>query len=621
MTITVDIGTDTDGDLNNTQLKADLLMDVYSDSGLSTEKVYIRDVTTGDYLYTRDTVPSSVLGDNQTVRAAGVTTILSSTPVSGQVVKGAGNVEAIGIILSATDASAITVRQMQVKVFVNTSSTVASFPAAAESTTPRDSITQIKLYDGTTLLSAKTLSNVTSAHDYGLATFDGLNIVVDKGSTKKLVVKADVSSSITAAQKFAVEIPSAGITAYDADSNLLTVSTEVNTVTAGTIPSVYTTVLTGGSLTIVRDAASPVSGIVLAGTTGNTVSKFKFTAANEAFVVNKLQVDLSTTASEGSITKVTASWPGGNKEGYLSQSAGTSSVTFMSLGWAIAKDTSAVLDIKVDTKAVDQNQTETGRVIRADLDYYYNFEAVGESQTVKTAIDSASANVQGYAMYLRKAKPTITTTAYSAALMNQEVGLYQFSVKAEQEPITLKQLGFDLTVYQGTTGTTTIGSLSFWKGSSQYTASDVNIQAFAVAPASMATTTTGVTTAVSNSVLILVGFKNDKEVEIAAGETVTFTLKGVVSGIDQTGDSISIRLASEVAGSSDVTGYVLRDGSSIPLSVGTGTNLGVYYNFIWSDKAKGVGHTSTEGATSGSLDWANGLYPMQLAGSYWTFTK
>ncbi len=615
LAITVDIGTDTDGDITNAVVYANLVQDIYAGTG-STEQVYIRDVTTGDYLYTKDIVPSGVTGDNQTVRAAGISSTAASTPVSSNFVKGTNGVESVGAVFTATDASDITIRTIQARVYVSSDTTIADNDTG-EVTTPRDVITQVKLYDGTTLLSAKTLSNVnvSSAHDYGLASFDNLTVVVPKGSSKKLVVQADISSSVAAVRYFAVAVLGAGITAYDTDSNLLTISSNVNALTS----SVYQTVLTGGSLSMALDAASPVSDIVLAGTTNNLVSKFKFTATNEQFTVNKLQVDLGTAANEGSLTKVTIAWSGGSKEGYLSQSGGTSSIPFTNIGWVIPKDTNAILDVKVDTKAIDQNQTETGRAIRMDLDGRYGFEAVGQSQTVTTTISAAT--TQGYAMSLRKSKPTITTSAYSATLGIQELNLYQFSVAAVQDAVTLKQLAFDVSVYDINTSIS-VGSFSFWKGSTQLVVgTDIYIGVTNTVVDSLATTTALGTSMTSTTKTLIVNWLNNKETEIASGETITFTLKGYVAGVDAVGDSISMRLAKEIATQTELTrGYAFRDAAARPLGVYATLDAPVA-SLIWSDKAKGINHNSTEGSTAGSLDWANGVYPAKLAGSYWTYSK
>jgi len=628
LAVTIDTGTETH--LAGEYLRADVKSVVHT---VATDYEY-RDVATGDYIKLADVIPVSISGDNQTIRASALTMSLASTPVSSTVVKGAAGVDALGVVFTAGDSSAIRLTSLQARVYVSTVAAPRADGATAgtEVTTPNANILSAKLYDGDTLLSTKTLANTsgnaTIAHDYGKVTFDGLNVIVPISSNKKLTIKLDTNQTQSAEIFVAVSIlgdeavdatADGNITAYDADSNTVDVTSNVNILGAGA-PSIYIDVKAVGTLNMAADAETPVSDIILSGATGVIVSKIKFTATNETWTVNKLRIKLNTAAAEGSINKVTISPEGGTAtDGYLTTVSAVSYVQFTNLAWVIPAGTSKVLTIKADLKAIDQNYAETGREIKLGVidgnATTGQFEAVGTSQTTLTEADSTG-DKYGNAMYLRKSKPTVTKVALDAdarILADGTMALFKFNVAADAAgSITLKKVAFD--VIPSDNAVVVALSATTW---ALYDSVDMNT-AIAGTWSDGTTTSTAGAIAVTTGKTVSLEMTNEKE--IAAGSSKTFVLKAVISNSAQY-DSFITRLGStNDTAANFVTGGLVDDNTElVKLDTGATTKS---VSFLWSDKARGVYHAYGDG-TYGSdyLDWTSGYLVKTLPTDYSSLSR
>ena len=581
--LSISVDTGTAAALNDRWIRASVEEVAYD-----ADQSYFRDVATGDYLYTADIVPNEVTGDNQTVQAADLASAVASTPVTAlTVVKGATGVNGVGVVLTSGEASASSLRQLGIRVYSN--STGILFPGAGEDTTPQGEITAVYLYDGSTLLSSKTLTATTAAHDYGAAIFDNLNVSIAAGNNKKLVVKFDVNSS-SGNRWIAVGIPGAGISAYDADGNALTVDEDVNLVTAGATPDRYVIISAAGNLTIAQDASSPNSAIVVAGASDIVASKIKFTATDENWTVDKLRVEIAASANEGSISAVKIAYPGGTASGFLAGGY----VNFTGLNWLIEKDTEEVLTISIDLEAIDPNVATTGRAIIMGVECAAADEckAIGSSQTILGDGAAELSDADGNAMYLRKTKPTVAGLALpSTTLINGTNTIHKFSVAADSAgSVYLKKFSWDINV-------TDIGSVTSW---ALYEVGNSTALAGAAGGGlwsdGAATSTTGVIPLDDEADVLILELNSEEE--IAAGATKIFELKGVVTGAT-TADSISASLlnddndtavATDGLANSDLEGVVFDDAGSV--------------DFLWSDKARGVNHTDSYQDVY--EDWTNG---------------
>jgi len=557
------------------------------------DQSYIKDISTGDYLLTTDIIPEKITGDNQTVQAAALTSTVASTPVTGlTVVKGATDVEGVGVVLTAAEAGAISVRQMAIRAYVNSTSEL--FPALGEDTSPKGEVIKASLWDGSTKLSEKNLTNTSGDHDYGAATFDNLSVSVPAGQTKKLVVKFDVDAS-SPARWVAIGVPASGISAYDSEGNSVDATGDVNLVTAGTEPNRYVIIAAAGGLTMAKDSSSPDTAIVLAGTSDVVMSKIKFTATSENWIVDKLRVALATVDNEGSVSKIKIAYPGGSAQGDLAGGY----VTFTGLNWLIEKDTEEILTISADLAAIDPNVATTGRNLAMGVDCATAgyCKANGSSTTVLGDEDDKLSDVDGNAMYLRKSKPTVAAADLpSTSLLAGTKTVSKFTISADSKgPITLKKFSWDVNVEDMDNGGEL--SVSKWK---IYESGNPSTAIASYWSNGATTSTDGAVPSLADGADVLM-VEFDSEIEIAAGASKTFTLQGVVAGAEQY-DSISTSLLNDDNDTAIRTGGLADSALECVLIDEGAANASV--DFLWSDKARGVNHAATMQDTY--KDWTNG---------------
>jgi len=595
--VTVDVGVDVTDALNAKYVSAALkIVDRGDDSvatGAADEEAQMRDIATGDWILTADIIPVAISGENMTVQTPALTMAEASTPVSGlTVVKGADNVDAIGIVFTAGDASAINIRQFAARVYSNTA---ATFLAAGEDTSPNGEVPTIYLYDGLTLLSSKTVSATTASHDYGAVTFDGLNIDIVAGATKKLTIKYDVSDNLAATRYVAIGILDTSVTAYDGEGDAVTVTNdEINYWNSdGDVPDHYRVLSTSGALAMVQDSATPDAAIILGGSSDVVMTKVKFTATDENWTVNKLRVEIPTTANESSITSVKIAYGDTTKSGVLSGGF----VKFTDMGWVIAQDTEAILTISVDVAELNANIATTGRDLKIGLDCAAvadDCEAVGSSSTVLGDGISELSDVDGNSMYLRKTIPTVTAvTLPSSVLLDGTKVINKFSVTANAAgEVDLKKLSWDVIVSDNSAAGLSVTTWKLYKNGS--------------GTAIAGTWSDGSTSSTSGTVPLTIGssvlmFEPTSEISVPAASVATFELKALVAGSAQY-DSISSNLLND---DNDVAQGIIT-GGLVNEATGDLVDLegAVEVDFLWTDRARGVNHTDTMQTTYD--DWTNG---------------
>ena len=132
------------------------------------------------------------------------------------------------------------------------------------------------------------------------------------------------------------------------------------------------------------------------------------------------------------------------------------------MNWVVEKDTSEVLTISADLNTFNLGAT-TGDEIKLGIDYNDGFEAVGDSATVKTAIDSASDDIWGNPMYIRKTVPTVSLASDSASGSFvpgwTEVGTFTFTADSAED-VELSSVKFTLET-NGSTWRADLGTADF----------------------------------------------------------------------------------------------------------------------------------------------------------------
>lgn len=404
----------------------------------------IREISTGQYLAVADIVGggTAVTGNTMTVRESSLTVSGSSTPASGTTVKGTQNVQMVGFSFTAGASSAVKVTQLVLAGEGDSDAGAPDFTGAGDNALVNDLVISASLWDGSTQI-----GTVKSPSSTGTLTFDNLNWNLAAGETKKLIAKVNVATTLISGtdDKVYLGLPVANVTAQDTDGNSVTAA-------AGTTDPINTdgafnflTINNVGTLTVAIDGDTPLSTLVVSSASNVAMTKVRFTAANEAFLVKKVRVvNTSGGASDndgGSDDMITAV-----KLSYKKQDGSTGTVSGSLIGGAadisfptgaefyIASSVTEVLTISADI--VNLNEA-SGRVAvetpRFGLDFgepdavTTHFEAVGvgssntlddcDEITAGTGVvcddGDLDADVVGNLIRVVKTKPTVTLAAGS----------------------------------------------------------------------------------------------------------------------------------------------------------------------------------------------------------------
>jgi hypothetical protein len=465
-------------------------------------------------------VPSgAVIGAAHNIKAGSLAVSLAATPSLQTYINGTSNVSMVGLNIAAGTGKDVKITSLKTTI-----------TGAQSCDTEADCISSAILYDGDTLLSTKNISGTT-------ITFSGLNTTITKGTTKTLTVKANLLklSSVGGGTtlSFAVAAAASDISAQDAEGNTITP-------TAATVTGPAHIISSGGSITgtLAADDSETESQVILAGASNVVLAKFRLTAATEALRLNKIRIvlpdstaeEISTLALYDGATKLTS-------DVAVTDGSGADYADFNSFvaDFIVPKDASKTLTVKAST-GLTSNGASSGTSITASIDYDTKFEARGinGSDTVDSALGGA--NIDGRAMIFRKAKLTFTENALtSTAIANgSENEVYKFSVTADGNDATLKQLVFDVTLTEnGTNNGITAGSWKLFKGSSDIT-SLVDIHGIA------GTTVESSNTFSSGTSKLIVTWTSEDL--ITAGGTNPYTLRSTLSNFGTGADDDSIRV-------------------------------------------------------------------------------
>lgn len=449
----------------------------------------IREVSTGQYLAATDIVPNptaGIVGNTMTVRASALTVKLASTPISSSTVKGASAVQAVGFSFAAGSQSDVKVTQV---VLTGSGSDDGTTYAVS---TLDDVVISAQLYDGDTAVSA-----AKSPSTAGVLTFDNMNWNITAGATKKLVVKVNLATTLVGSNTDYAWIgiaTAAGVTSQDKDSNTVTATdgdaTWSSPVNAST--GVLLTVLNSGQLTVDVDGDTPLSNIVVGGTSGVVMTKMKFSPVYESFLIKKMRIANDSSADDTGITAVKISYP--KQDGTTEEKSGymTSGLAdFADLNFYAANDRTSVVTVKMDLSSITETgisgDTPTMRLDPGGTTTTGIFEAVGQGSGTTldegsdihgtgqagTCSDGSGAAtcydddevITGNAMTVRKTKPTVSLAleqplASSTPKTNQEV--LRFNVAADSvSGLDIAEIYFKLTTSdQGANDWNTIANLS-----------------------------------------------------------------------------------------------------------------------------------------------------------------
>jgi uncharacterized protein YaiE (UPF0345 family) len=639
-----------DSDLNN---------DVYAWTLVERTATNIKSTDTGDFIGTADIIPySAIAGRNMTVVAGSLAVSMASSPANQTFVIGTSDVEAGGLLFAAGDATPVTITGLSLGVYTATTSVAnGSWQIADTGAGLKGSnlINSVSLYesDGTTLIAGpESLTETSSTCD---VVFTGLNWIVPAGQSEKVIVKVDLTTVApsTLTDYFAFDIDAkTDVTAEDEDGTSVTLTAEnPNTTGAGDgdAPTIYQTVASAGKVYISKDSGSPaIREIVIGGQTDVLFAKYKFEASNEAFVVDTITLDNSSTSGvDDELAKVSISYPKesgtGEAVGYLS----AGEVTFSSMDMYVPRDGQAILTVKADIDTMENyggaadSGHEPALYFSTDVTNDDQFKAVGEgSGTTLTDDDTSSIYLNGAAladstnehintddgikkMVVRRSKPTIALSSTQNNTLSSVSDLVRFKVTADENgDVTFKKLKFEVIVTDAATSSAlTVGGAgaaadwAIYNLSIDSSRSD-DLAAAADAFGDASATSTITYTNGSSAQIIYVEF-DDEEI-IPAGGTYEYVLEASVTnitGVTTEVDRVRTRLAASLT--SVITDEIYDDGLKLVGISSSATDA----NYAWSDKSASIGtHNDTLGASS-SADWTNAYLITTLPTEYVTLTN
>ena len=509
------------------------------------------------------TFPSGTITLNtMTIRGAALNITASSQPAAQTIVSNGQGVTLANIQLDASQ-SGEDVR-------------VSSLPIYFSNIT---GLSSCQLFNGSTALNggSNIVTPSTTAVGGNNFVFDN-SLVVAKGTVVTLAVKCNLNS---ASGTYTVGVPSNADGAYSAtgvqSGNALVESTNL-TATAGTSGAQ----LVGSSTLVVStDPSSPSYAIVAGGSTGTNVGAFKLHAAGEDMSIQEIGLTGASSPSTD-ITRVTI-WDGATQVGSaIFAGNATVATSTLSTPVTVTKDTDKVLTFKVDVSTVGTGQSGTGGHTVSINFSGARATGVQSGTTIYASGSTATAGVR-----LERSYPVV---AQVTSLTSNGVGdgrLMRFSVTANAAgSIGLQQFAFQI----ASSTVTSVTSLKLYG----YTDSGFSTPVSSAAGGGQLNTT-GVNVTGSTA-KIVTDSVNGGVLEVGAGQTYYFELRGTVAGV-QTGTSVSTTL--------------LGDSSYVR---GATSTLDGSYNFVWSPN-------STTTASYLDSDFANGAGVLGLPSSGFTQTR
>lgn len=466
----------------------DLMITVDVDSGAPAADIYtaaldmslvVAEDANGDALATSDVVPTSdITGHNMTLVDSSLTYAASTPPSAGTFVKGSSDVDVAGFNFSTGDASDVTVTDLTVAV-TGDSDGVFTAGVVENDVNVGEHVSSCSLYDSE---SGSLVDGPESPSDNVLTAdliFENFDWSISAGETAKLLVtctfsNTDLDATVVADDAYAFSITDdADITAEDSDGDDVDATlTGTNGAADNVNGSVTTIIITDeGSISVSIDGSSASSTIILGASTGVSMSKYKFDATDEAYVVETLTLDncVTTTDADGmcddgggqvagvddiaATVKLSYTNSAGTtetKSGFLS--AGT--VTFDNLDVYVPTDSTRTVTVTIDTNTVSSTGATSGTAIQLNLDAESagSFEATGVSSgetftVADLAVVLADAYIEANDMIVRKTKPTLSLASGSpsGAGIPGSSEVFRFNVAADSRGfVTLDKVVFQV---------------------------------------------------------------------------------------------------------------------------------------------------------------------------------
>jgi hypothetical protein len=400
------------------------------------------------------------------------------------------------------------------------------------------------VYGNQTSSTKSTVASTTNTYN--------INKTLNAGESINVAVYADVTTSAASGNVFSTTLTVSGQTSQS------------NQTVSATAVQGQTVTIAAGSLSIAKDASSPVSDLVVAGASPVKVGSFKISANNDAYTVTDLAVSMS--SNQGSVQNFTL------KDGATTLAANVpftsaSVATTTGLSLVIPANSSKVVDVYAALSPVGTpGYATTSASVAVSL---AGLKANSSSGTLTQDYTGYAANT----LYVVKSRPTVSNLALpstSLAAGTQTLAKVQVSSDAAGA-IAWDKITFSVTKTNAVTIT----------GNSWALYEDGNSTAIA------GTFATSSTLASTGAVTGTVSFTPTSEQQVSGSKT--YILKATIGGsISSTnGDSVSTNIAS---------------GVSTPAAANTAAVVAsTAATFVWSD-------LSVQPHSTTSADWMNDAY-------------
>ena len=469
-----------------------------------------------------------------TISAAGLAVVKYSGYGNQTIIAGTNGVRLGSFVVSAGSAEGVNVSSITVALSTDEAATVTNM--------------YLKDSAGATIGTAKNVPGTSNI--YSLSP----NIALAANGSKQVDLYGNVKSGSNAG---------AWIAEIDADGSGTVTG---NAVSATALDIQTMTIASSGTLTVVN-GTMPDAAIVLAGSTGNYVAEYRFSAINEGFTVDQLKLkvgnNFATSTSAVSLSYKDKAGATKTTNGmFVAGTEANATATFTGLTMYVPANGDTTLKVYVSMTSIADGAV-SGAYSTISLDANEGFNATGDSGTVDTS--AATADKTSNAYYARKTKPTFAKQTLTGAPSTGNA-LFKFTVKADDAgDIEIKQLGFTIT-----TNGCDLNSLYLYD-----TGAGVQLTDTAVSP-----TTEG------SSVKLLVSAVNDTVMTISK-DAKTYEVRGVVTNYTSSAsDSLTVKFVTD---------------ATYQVNAGAGTVNAAYYN-TWSDRSGVAGVHSTTTA-----DWTNGF--------------
>lgn len=381
-----------------------------------------------------------------------------------------------------------------------------------------------------------------------------------------------------------------------------------------------------GTFTTALAGDTAVANAVAGGQTIEA-AKYKYSAVRESYTIDQIQVSVGSAAAAGVVSKA---------ELYDGSTLLGSAVFATTSGDSVTNGAALVTGLSL-TVSAGSSKTITAKFVLNDI----GSGAASSQQNLAAALDSTryrdsngtvttdATDRDGNEIRAYNSIPTVTASdlTNSTLVNGQAIDLFKFTVTANSNgSVAVKQMKFPFTVTDGGDADTIY--TESWKLYKNGTDISTSSAAVVIQDEDGNNAEDTGTDVAETDTTIIVTWNTGEEV-IAAGETVTYTLRGTPQGFDSNGttgdeDYFSIYLAGDTT--LDTADICLETNATLATiweldnqvssACTAAASNSTAYNFIWSD-VSGESHDAS--VETGSGDWRIGylIKNLDLSGETW----